>query len=323
MRKVFFSVLVLVIPLLFSSCATILCGTKQKITVKSDVEMPAYIYADGRSYNVNLPATVKIKRKPETSKIVVLADGYKLESAEFDKQLNGIVLGNVIAPNFAFIDWITGANKKTNKREIKLSFTKVENQREHSNTYCDYAMEYYKMDNLDAAMVYLEKALEIDTENERVNRDIELVDDRYFYLEALKLEQKASRAQRWGAFFDVLLVTLDATTQVAANVQALSGNDSSSSYGSSSSGQSGSGCNCAALQDAYNRHKRNAGSNASTYGHSKGQEQAGAITAGRYGDNSGSNANLKMQSGKNMRAHTQETERIERQARKCGCNLRY
>jgi hypothetical protein len=82
-----------------------------------------------------------------------------------------------------------------------------------------------------------------------------------------------------------------------------------------------SGCNCANLQSQYTRNKQKAYGAQGTAGYAGSQEKVGAISGGKYGDNSASNAGVKSSSNQLVRTCEREMERLQRQATKCGCGV--
>ena len=62
MKKIFVPALV-ISALLLSSCSTIFCGSKAKVTFESNIDQTADLTIDGRKHhNVTFPYTTKIKR---------------------------------------------------------------------------------------------------------------------------------------------------------------------------------------------------------------------------------------------------------------------
>jgi len=81
-------------------------------------------------------------------------------------------------------------------------------------------------------------------------------------------------------------------------------NSSSSATNSSSGSSSGeSGCNCATMQDLYNRIKN------------------GLASAQKCYDDKSRSASTHALDGQNLRNFQQQKQDIEQQARKCGCSL--
>ena len=105
--------------LLLPSCATILSGTKAKITVTSPNASWADISVDGEKYNnVEFPATIKIKRGFQPS--VINAENQDLEgSVSVNKKFNAVSLGNILLGGIPgiIVDVADGAVMKPEKKE--------------------------------------------------------------------------------------------------------------------------------------------------------------------------------------------------------------
>jgi len=135
---------------------------------------------------------------------------------------------------------------------------------------------------------------------------------------------KAVRAQVRQQNLALMAGALNEVATGISQVQSLT-NSSSGSIASSNTGgstNSSGGCNCAVLQDQYNRVKRNLEQDERIYYHSKGQENLGAVSGGTHGDNSASNAALKATAGRTTRSYQQQKSNLEQRASKCGCSLR-
>lgn len=121
MKKYSF-LLCLAAMLLFTSCATILSGSKAKVTVKNDDVTTAVTlsYDDKVENHVFLPHTIKIKRGYKPTTITAKADGYEDGSVLIKKGFNpttlwNLLLGGVIGGS---IDAATGALMKPNQKEV-------------------------------------------------------------------------------------------------------------------------------------------------------------------------------------------------------------
>jgi len=182
------SAMVLLLSILFTSCATMISGTKQKITVTGNVNAPVQLLVDGQVYSdVKLPAKVNIKRKNAVSKISAFIPNYNVEKQELSKTFNHVVwanaVGTVLFPTFMFVDWATGANKTSEQKVIAFNFMPASSPAEISNAYIDYGTECYDNDYLDMALSLFHQANEIDSSNEIALQKINTVYDRMDYLE--------------------------------------------------------------------------------------------------------------------------------------------
>ena len=111
MKKVFIIGLALITIL--TSCATILSGTKAKVTVSTSTGEPANIRVDGRTYNVNGPTRIEVNRGFRASKIEA-ENANSYGSIDVNKKFNGTTLWNLLLggiPGFV-IDGVSGAMGK-------------------------------------------------------------------------------------------------------------------------------------------------------------------------------------------------------------------
>ncbi len=113
-------------PLLFTSCASILSGSRAKVTVKNDdVLTPVNLTYDGKTEsNVFLPYKIKIKRGFKPTTIKASAKGYDDVSVNVKKKFNSTTLGNLILGGIpgAAVDAATGAMMEPVSTEIFLPF---------------------------------------------------------------------------------------------------------------------------------------------------------------------------------------------------------
>lgn len=117
MKKIIISLLAFCFICLFTSCATILSGTKAKITVSTSTGEPANATVDGMSYYIKGPTVVEIRRGYQKSTIVAENDDSK-GTAVVRKTFNFVTLGNIILggiPGLA-VDGVTGALTKPAKK---------------------------------------------------------------------------------------------------------------------------------------------------------------------------------------------------------------
>ena len=107
MKKIIFSLGVLS-TLILSSCATIVCGSKQNISFNS-TPANASIYINEVEVG-KTPFQTKLERKKEHS-VVIKLDGYKPYETKLTKKFNAWYLGNLIFGGIIglVVDPITGA----------------------------------------------------------------------------------------------------------------------------------------------------------------------------------------------------------------------
>lgn len=122
--KLRFNLLIATMLLLtFSSCSTIFCGTKKKITLQSNVEKAEYIEVDGRRYDsVTFPYVVKVDRGFNASVIKGVTEDNKTATVYVDKKFNAVSIINLIDVLGWGIDAATGAIMKPEFKGYTLQF---------------------------------------------------------------------------------------------------------------------------------------------------------------------------------------------------------
>lgn len=117
MKKMYL-VPVMGIALLASSCATIVCGSKQEIKVITS-PANAKIIVDG-NFEANTPATIKLARK-KSHTLVIQLDGYKDHEVKLERKFNAWYIGNLAFGGLIgiIVDPITGAMYKLTPKEVK------------------------------------------------------------------------------------------------------------------------------------------------------------------------------------------------------------
>ena len=64
-----------------TSCATIFCGSKDRITFDSDHKAPVTAFVDGyRHKNITFPFSIKVKRGLQDTEVRFISDGYYSEN---------------------------------------------------------------------------------------------------------------------------------------------------------------------------------------------------------------------------------------------------
>lgn len=106
-----FNVLIssVVLSILISSCATILSGTKQNVSIKTEPS-GARVFVDGKDQNMITPCDIKVKRKKEIS-YAFQKEGYKDGTVTEDGSINPVVAGNILLGGIpgGIVDFATGA----------------------------------------------------------------------------------------------------------------------------------------------------------------------------------------------------------------------
>jgi len=89
--------LIVVYTMSLFSCATIVKGSKQKITIKSNPV--AVVNVTGRSgvnyFDGKIPATVDIKRAEQSYTVSISAEGYETQEIQLDRGLEMMFVGNI------------------------------------------------------------------------------------------------------------------------------------------------------------------------------------------------------------------------------------
>lgn len=130
MKKLLVISLVSLIMVLFYSCATILSGTKAKVTVTSANVERANLIVDGMAYNnMTFPAEIMVKRGFKPS--IIKAETSDMEgSTTVEKSFNAVYLGNILLggiPGFV-VDAANGAMMKPKKDKYSIYLYPKANQ---------------------------------------------------------------------------------------------------------------------------------------------------------------------------------------------------
>lgn len=127
MKKIVVPALILS-ALALSSCATVFCGSRAKVTFDSDIEERATLYIDGRKYqSVTFPYTVKIPRGFDETVVKVVAEGYEDQTIYVDKKFNPISIINLPFLLGWGIDAATGAIMKPDYKYYNIDFVRKPN----------------------------------------------------------------------------------------------------------------------------------------------------------------------------------------------------
>ena len=127
MKKIVVPALILS-ALALSSCATVFCGSRAKVTFDSDIEERATLYIDGRKYqSVTFPYTVKVPRGFDETVVKVEAEGYEDQTLYIDKKFNPISIINLPFLLGWGIDAATGAIMKPDYKYYNIDFVRKPN----------------------------------------------------------------------------------------------------------------------------------------------------------------------------------------------------
>ena len=108
----------------FTSCATVFCGSRAKVTFDSNVPVEsATLTIDGQKHNhVRFPYTTKIKRGFTNSEVKAEAEGYEPARFTIYKNFNAVSVINLLDVLGWGIDAATGAMMKPDKRAYEIIF---------------------------------------------------------------------------------------------------------------------------------------------------------------------------------------------------------
>jgi hypothetical protein len=124
MKKIFVPALI-ISALTFSSCATVFCGSKAKVTFESNIDQTADLTIDGRKHSaVTFPYTTKIKRGFDETVIKAEAEGYETQSIYIDKKFNAVSVINLCDVLGWGIDAATGAMMKPEFNTYQIDFVR-------------------------------------------------------------------------------------------------------------------------------------------------------------------------------------------------------
>ena len=126
MKKIYYLFL-LIGACALSSCASIFCGTKARVTLAdSQQHQPVNISTDCKYYqNVTLPYTVRVKRGYKPSVVRIDSDGYKPTDVTVAKKFNGVSVLNLT--NFLGwgIDAATGAITRPDRKSYFFTMERL------------------------------------------------------------------------------------------------------------------------------------------------------------------------------------------------------
>ncbi|HIY68254.1 MAG TPA: hypothetical protein H9828_02410 [Candidatus Alistipes intestinigallinarum] len=119
--------IILLGSLLMTSCASIFCGSKAKVTFDSDISEKATLTIDGRKHtNVTFPYTTKIRRGFDETIVKAEAPNYRAEPIIINKSFNAVSVINLLDVLGWGIDAATGAITKPEFKFYQIDFQPVE-----------------------------------------------------------------------------------------------------------------------------------------------------------------------------------------------------
>lgn len=118
--------LIALVMLACTSCATIISGSKKRVTFDSDMKGSAKMIIDGRRYNeVTFPYKVNIERGFGDTVVRVEAEGYQPQTIYIDKTFNPWALLNLTDVVGWIIDAATGALTQPDSDYYWIDMTSV------------------------------------------------------------------------------------------------------------------------------------------------------------------------------------------------------
>lgn len=109
--------------LLLTSCATVFCGSKARVTFESDIDEKATLTIDGRKHtNVTFPYTTKIKRGFNDTVVKAEAPSHETETIIIEKNFNAVSVINLLDILGWGIDAATGAMMKPEFKFYQIEF---------------------------------------------------------------------------------------------------------------------------------------------------------------------------------------------------------
>ena len=108
-----------------TSCASIFCGSKAKVTFDCNIKDGVSLTIDGVKYHdVSFPYTTKVRRGFEDTIVKAEADAYKTETVIIDKKFNPVSVINLCDVLGWVIDAATGAITKPTQNYYQIEMKK-------------------------------------------------------------------------------------------------------------------------------------------------------------------------------------------------------
>ena len=136
--KIKAAIVAAVMPLLLSSCATIVSGGSPTITIDGNVREPVTITTTKQTYpNVTLPYVVKVNRhKIDGQRIYVQSETTRYKDIVLEKATNGWAFGNILIGGLIGwgIDLGTNAVSKPAQKHFYINANDVQGSPTQQNT---------------------------------------------------------------------------------------------------------------------------------------------------------------------------------------------
>ena len=120
--KTKFFLLIGIFTIALTSCATVFCGSKAKVTFDSDIAEKATLTIDGRKYtNVTFPYTTKIRRGFDETVVKAESPAYTTETVIINKSFNAVSVTHSLRQTYSDgrINYIASTRAMT-KPEFKF-----------------------------------------------------------------------------------------------------------------------------------------------------------------------------------------------------------
>lgn len=116
--------LIALLSLAMTSCATLLGGTKKRVTFDGNASGPTTMIVDGQYYkNAKLPYKVNVKRGYNASEVRITVEGYEPVTIIVAKDFNPWSLLNLLDPIGWAIDLASGAVTQPEMDHYWVEFT--------------------------------------------------------------------------------------------------------------------------------------------------------------------------------------------------------
>ena len=107
-----------------TSCSTIFCGSKAKVTFESDIQETATLTIDGmKHHNITFPYTTKVRRGFDETVVKVEAPSYETETIIINKNFNAVSVINLLDILGWGIDAATGAITKPEQKFYQVDMS--------------------------------------------------------------------------------------------------------------------------------------------------------------------------------------------------------
>lgn len=143
MKKAMFfktAIMAAIVPMVLSSCASIVSGGSPKITIDGNVREPVTIATTKQTYpNVTLPYIVKVSRhKLDGQRIYIQSETTRYKDIVLEKSVNGWAFGNILFGGLIgwFIDLGTNCVSKPAQTHFYINANDIQDQTiQQNNNY--------------------------------------------------------------------------------------------------------------------------------------------------------------------------------------------